>query len=123
VDLQWITGTYACCRLDPGAPTPSIKNKPCFTARTNDEFSIICCQSEIPTDARVEDGYVLFRVAGTLEFSLFGVLSNIAQTLADKQISILALSTFDTDYVLVKKVDQQRAQSALTDAGHHFINT
>jgi hypothetical protein len=68
-----------------------------------------------------EDGWRAMRVVGTLDFSLTGILSGIATALADAKIGIFAVSTYDTDYILVKQENLDRAVEALKEAGYGFI--
>ncbi len=84
-----------------------------FAARTDKELSLVCRTEEVPpgTIAR-EDGWRAFRVAGTLDFSLVGILSRITGLLADGGIGLFAVSTYDTDYVLVRDADFARAAEA-----------
>lgn len=74
-----------------------------FIAKTNDEVSIVLPQDIIIESNKSEKNWQAFKVAGPLDFSLTGILSKIATVLAEKEISIFAISTFDTDYILVKK--------------------
>ena len=90
-----------------------------FTGRTDAECSLVCPTALVP--ARVlkrEDGWRAFRIGGALDFSLTGILAPIATLLADAEIGIFALSTFDTDYVLVKETAIDRALTVLDDAGY-----
>jgi hypothetical protein len=86
--------------------------------RTNDELSIVCRENEIPDDVKKETGYQAFKIEGPLDFALTGILSSIAAPLADAHISIFAVSTYDTDYVLIKKAKIADAISVLRAAGH-----
>ncbi len=87
---------------------------------TADELSIVCLDSSVPADVRSEKGWVAIKVQGPLDFSLTGVLAALAGPLAAEGIPIFALSTFDTDYVLVKEQDLLRAKKALERAGQTF---
>lgn len=80
---------------------------------------MVCLEGEEPKGARAESGWRAFRVAGTLDFALTGVLAALATPLAAAGVSIFAVSTFDTDYVLVK--DLPKARKALEAAGHAFL--
>lgn len=90
----------------------------CFTGCTEEEKSLVCPAAMVPenTTAR-EDGWKAFRVCGELDFSLIGIFARIAEVLAAQGISIFALSTYNTDYVLTKKEDSGRALQALEAAG------
>lgn len=95
-------------------------NGPGFVSitRTDDELSIVCAEAVVPGDAECMRGYVAMRVEGTLAPELVGVLVSLAKPLADANIPILAIGTHDTDYVLVREVDLERAVGALQHAGH-----
>ena len=86
--------------------------------RTAEELSVVCEQAGVPANIQAERDWRALRIKGTLDFSLTGILANIAFPLANAGISIFAVSTFDTDYVLVKAERLGEAVSALTAAGH-----
>lgn len=77
--------------------------------KTQDELSIVCSEEIVPQNVKVERGWRCFKVEGPLDFGLTGVLSSIAQPLAQAEISIFAISTYDTDYIMVKKENLQKA--------------
>ena len=110
----------AICRMAPGEPAPAWASGGPFTSvtRTADELSIVCCQSAAPPSVTQNPGWRALRVAGPLDLSLIGILLSIAQPLADAGISLFAVSTFDTDYVLVKEASLPQAVAALTAEGH-----
>jgi hypothetical protein len=91
--------------------------------RTSDELSIVCAKGAIPAGVRCEPGWRALAVAGPLDFGLTGVLASIATPLAEAGISIFAISTFDTDYVLVKHERLEDAVEALRRAGHDFLSS
>lgn len=94
----------------------------CFTGRTKEENSLVCITGDVPPNVtHREDGWKAFRVAGTLDFSLIGILSEICGILAENQVSVFVISTFDTDYVLTKKENYQRALEILETAGHEIV--
>ena len=92
-----------------------------FLAKTDKELSVVCETESVPENTiNREDGWTVFRVAGTLEFSLVGILADISCCLADAGVSIFAVSTYNTDYVLVKKENWEIAKSALLNAGYEI---
>ena len=93
-----------------------------FIGNTDNECSLVCETDKAPanTVARA-DGWRALRVLGTLDFSLTGILSGIATVLADAKVGIFAVSTYDTDYILVKQENLDRAIEALKLAGYAFI--
>ncbi|HVT74292.1 MAG TPA: ACT domain-containing protein [Lacunisphaera sp.] len=111
----------AICRLDAGAALPAwAANAPGLVSitRTADEVSVVCAEAVVPAGARHESGWQAFKVEGPLAFGLTGVLASLLEPLARARISIFALSTFDTDYVLVKASQAEAAAQALQSAGH-----
>lgn len=93
-----------------------------FIGRTDEEISLVCVTSAVPAGTTErEDGWKGFRVKGTLDFSLTGILSELAGILADSGIGIFAVSTYNTDYILVKAENYENALGALEAAGHTVI--
>ena len=90
-----------------------------FIGSTDKELSLVCETDRVPapTLAR-EDGWRALRIVGQLDFSLTGILSKIAAILADEQIGIFAVSTYNTDYILVKAENLHRAADALREKGY-----
>ena len=92
-----------------------------FLAKTDKELSVVCETAKVPENTiNREDGWTAFRVEGSLEFSLVGILADLSHCLADAGISIFAVSTYDTDYILVKKDNWDKAKSALLNAGYEI---
>ena len=90
-----------------------------FIGKTDEEISLVCRTEDAPSDTTDrEDGWRGFRIAGILDFSLTGILAKISGVLAEKEIGIFAVSTYNTDYVLVKKENLTRAMEALSAAGY-----
>jgi len=122
VELQWIAGEYAICRLPPDSRLGNLATGPFLSVtRTGDELSVVCLASEAPDDARCERGYELLRVAGSMDLGLTGVLASLTAPLAAAGIPIFAVATFDTDYLLIRGADHERAAAALVAAGHRFV--
>lgn len=86
--------------------------------RTAAELSVVCAEAAVPEGVRREGGWRAFVVEGPLDFGLTGILASIAAPLAEAGISIFAISTFDTDYVLVKAEKLHAAAEALEHTGH-----
>ena len=86
--------------------------------RRADEFGVVCATERVPADAGSEDGWVALEVDGPLDFALTGILVAVAQPLAEAGVPIYALSTYDTDVVLVRATAQEAAIAALERAGH-----
>jgi hypothetical protein len=119
--LELLPDTLAVCRLNAGAPLPRWAGGPSSfltVSRTAEELSITAVQRVVPADAKCERDYRAFRVRGPLPLDLVGILASIADPLARAGLSIFAISTYDTDYVLVKSADLPAALEALERAGH-----
>jgi hypothetical protein len=119
--LEVLPDTLAICRLPADAPLPSWASRPgsfVTISRTAEELSVTSVQALVPPSTRCERDYRALRVRGTLPPDLVGILASIANPLADAGLSIFAISTFDTDYVLVKARDLPAALDALRRAGH-----
>jgi uncharacterized protein len=110
----------AVCQLSGDSPLPSWAQEGGFycLTRSADELSIVCEEHRLPQGVRVERGWVALALEGPFPFSMTGVLASFLQPLAEGKIPIFAISTFDTDYVLIKREDVERAQKALATAGH-----
>lgn len=111
---------FAVCKLAPDASVPALPVNVSLVALTltSDEMSIVVPEEYAPEAALVAAGWRALRVAGSLDFSLTGVLSSLAVPLADSGISIFAISTYDTDYLLVQESSLPAAITALRAAGH-----
>ena len=115
-----VAGEFAVCRLPPDAPIPAWAGAGAFSSitRTVDELSIVCPAAAVPAGIRAERGWRLLKVAGPLDFGAVGVLASITAPLAAAGISLLAIGTFDTDYVLVRAARFDDALRTLAAAGH-----
>src|SRR5262245_6914446 len=113
--------SLAVCRLDKNDPLPNWASSQSFVSvtRTADELSILCPQSLVPDGVRCERGWRCLRVAGTMDFSMIGVVASLITPLAGAGISVFVVSTFDTDYVLVKDNDLKMVLTVLCAAGHN----
>lgn len=122
--LELLEDTLAVCRLPPDAPVPAWtehSRRFLTTSRTGEELSITAVQRAVPAGVRCERDYRALRVRGPLPLDLIGILAAIADPLAEAGLSIFAISTYDTDYVLVKAPDLAAAVAALERAGHRVI--
>ena len=111
-------------RFAPDAALPTWLPRVGFTCvtRTDDELSIVCESSAVPvgTRAEAEAGWAALKLEGPFEFTLTGILASVLVPLADGAVGIFAISTFDTDYVLVKQAQLDQAVSTLQAAGHEI---
>jgi hypothetical protein len=112
------------CRLEAGASVPAWATAGRFFSitKTADELSIVCAEESVPSEVRCERGWRSLKVEGPLDFSLTGVMLSLAAPLARAGVSFFAISTYDTDYLLVKEGDLERAVLALSDSGHLVEN-
>ena len=121
--IHLMPGQFAVCKLDPGAAIPGwAGGLICSITRTPEELSIVCNADAVPAQIQCEAGWRALQVQGPLPFGLTGILESIARPLAEAEISIFAVSTFDTDYVLVKEDNVERAIHALRHAGHEVVS-
>jgi uncharacterized protein len=118
--LAILPSEYAICRLAPTDAMPEWFGADEFTAaiRTVEELAIVCPAHRVPTGAKHESGWRLMRLEGAFAFTEIGILVSVLQPLASAKISILALSTFDTDFILIKEDALTRARGVLAEAGH-----
>ncbi len=93
-----------------------------FVGKTDEEISLVCITEDTPENTiERDDGWKAFRIQGVLDFSLIGILSKISSILADNEIGIFAISTFNTDYILVKKENYEKALQALVNARYTVV--
>lgn len=112
-------GRYAICRLEPEAAIPAWAARGFVSVtRTPNELSVVCAESGVPGEVHAEKGRRLLQIEGTLAFTLTGVLASVAAPLAEAEISIFAISTYDTDYLLVSEEDLPATVEVLEAAGH-----
>jgi uncharacterized protein len=121
--LSVLPDVLAVCRLASDSAVPGWAMASGFSSitRTADELSIVCPQKQIPSGVRHEGGWRCLKVEGPLDFALTGILASLAVPLGDAGISIFAISTYDTDYQLVRDLDH--AIAALTEFGHRIQRT
>lgn len=94
----------------------------CFTGKTDEEKSLVCITDCVPSNViECDDGWQAFKIQGVLDFSLIGILSNISTLLADCNISIFAVSTYDTDYIFTKKENYEKALTVLAENGYSVV--
>lgn len=120
VALRPLEGELAICRLPADAPSPPVPASAALysVTRTADELSIVCPVADAPRDATVEPGWRALSVEGPLDFALTGIMAALTQPLAAAGVPMFAISTYDTDYVLVRYHDFDAAIDALRGAGH-----
>ena len=120
--LTLLPEAFAVCRLDPAEQAPAwvLEAGGPFASvtRTDDELSVVCVEEDVPdTATKVERGFRAYKLQGPVPFSTVGVVSGLTKPLAEAGISVFVVSTFDTDYLLVKDSSVKRASHLLDKAG------
>lgn len=118
--VRFLPERLAIVRLDPAAERPAWAWAGPFASvtRTAEELSIVCAETAVPETARAERGWRALMVEGPLDFEETGVLAALTAPLAETGVPVFTLSTFDTDYLLVRERDLVAATEALRGAGH-----
>jgi len=122
--LSILPGCFSVCRFSPDSDIPAWgKQGELYSiTRSAEELSVVCPSDHVPPHVRAEGDWIAFKVEGPLDFSMSGVLSSLAGPLADAGISIFAISTFNTDYLLIKEKSLRRAIEVLKNRGHKIHN-
>jgi uncharacterized protein len=121
--IKPITEEFAICQVEDYSQV-NLENPFVFTGATDEEKSLVCPIALIPENAlTVDKHWSAFRIEGVLDFSLIGILSKISGLLAEHNIGIFAISTYNTDYILTKTVDFQRVLQVLKDAQYTILES
>jgi uncharacterized protein len=122
LNLSLLEGRFAVLQLEPNSSVPAwaLEGEFFSVSKTSEELSIVCLELNVPnnSDMRLARDWVCLKLQGPFEFSLTGILLSVLEPLAQAEIGIFALSTFNTDYVLVKTENLEKAIVALEAAGH-----
>lgn len=121
--FRQLSGTYAIIRLHPQAVIPDWATRGEFTSisRSSDELSLVCPTENLPPDVRSPHRWVCLKLEGPFPFSLTGVLLSFIKPLSESGVPIFAISTFDTDYVLIQQEFAARALDVLQATGHELL--
>jgi hypothetical protein len=121
-DLTVLPGAFAIVRLAADTPLPRWAARGEFfsVTRTSDEVSVVCLADQVPSGIASETGWRAVKVTGPFALSEIGVLAAVAAPLAEAKVSLFAISTFDTDYLLVSEKQLNAAIAALKGAGHRI---
>jgi len=121
--LTLLPDHLAVCRLPPDAPLPAWAAGPGFVSitHTDEELSIVVRQDRVPGGVVAVGPWRALKVQGPLDFALTGILPALTTPLADAGISLFAIATYDTDYILVRAETLEAAITALTAAGHQVL--
>lgn len=119
--LKKIDYNFSVCKVKDYS-TVDLKSEYCFIGKTDNEKSLVCLTENVPGNATACDrDWYAFRIEGTLDFSLIGILAKISSWLAEKNIGIFAVSTYNTDYIFVKEKNFRKALDVLADNGYEII--
>lgn len=119
--IEVISGGFSVCKIQDMSAV-DLNNPFVFIGKTDEELSLVCRTNQLPPKTiECESGWRMIRIAQTLDFSLIGILARIAALLAEAKISIFALSTYNTDYLLVKQDVFHRAIDVLEKNGYEII--
>jgi len=121
--LDLLKGEWSIAHLPAAEPVPDWAYSEVFSSvsRTSDELSIIAPSQQVPSSVKSEGGFRVLAVRGPLAFDAKGILADLAGAIADADVSLLALSTFDTDILLVRQQDLAAAAAALESRSHHVV--
>lgn len=118
MNIKKLNRDFTVCKLTDFSQV-DLSAQYCFTGKSDEENSLVCLTEDTPSGTvNREDGWRAFRIEGVLDFSLIGILARIATVLADEKIGIFVISTFNTDYILVKKENEQKALRRLEQEGY-----
>ncbi len=121
MELQKIAHEFSVCKVADDSQV-DLNAEYCFIGKTDAENSVVCLSAHVPENATVcEHGWKAFRIKGILDFSMIGVLSDISAVLAKNQIGIFVISTYNTDYIFVKKESFDPALQALAAQGYTVV--
>ncbi len=122
MEIKKIDHNFSVCQVEDYSLV-NLNSEYSFIGKTDEEKSLVCITDEVPANViQRDDGWKAFRIQGVLDFSLIGILAKIAAALADNGISIFAVSTYNTDYVLMKKENYQKALDVLKALGCMIID-
>ena len=116
-------GSYGICVFESDTPIPdwAVTASLCSITRTDKELTVVCPQNIIPADIKHERDWRCFRIDGSFDLNQIGVISSLAAPLAQAGISIFVVSSYDTDYILVKEQKVEQAVAVLSDNGHSIV--
>ena len=122
--LLVLAGRYGICRLAPDEPLPAwgVQGEFFSVTRTDFELSIVCAEADVPAAVLCERGWRLFKIDAVMDFSLVGIVAGISAALAGANVGIFVLSTYNTDYILVRQPDFAVAAAALQAAGYTVLD-
>lgn len=121
MEIKKLDGSFSVCKVIDYTQV-DLGMEFCFIGKTDEENSLVCLTEFVPHNTiERDDGWKVFRIQGILDFSLIGILSQISTLLAENRVGIFAVSTYNTDYILVKKDNYEKALGILENAGYRII--
>lgn len=119
--FSFLDGRYGIYRCDPGTDVPLSAGHFLSFTRTDDEVSIVCREGDIAVCDKRQEGYAVLKLEGPFDLGVTGVLANVSRLLADAQVPIFVISTYDTDYILIAETQKEKAIATLVAGGHQPI--
>ncbi len=118
MEIKRLEYNFSVCKVADYSKV-NLESAYCFIGKTDEERSLVCLTEDVPDNVtECDKGWKAFRIQGVLDFSLIGVLSKISTLLAENNIGIFAVSTYNTDYILTKRESFEKAISVLKNAGY-----
>lgn len=122
MQLKILNEEFTVCKLKDISEVRLFVSKHCFLGITDEEISLVCPIENTPSNTiKRDDGWKGFKIQGELDFSLIGILSQLSSILADNNIGIFAVSTYNTDYIFTKKENFDRALNILSKSGYELL--
>lgn len=120
MEIKKITHDFSVCKVKDITEI-NLQDEFCFLGKTDEEISLVCITEHVPSNTiERDDGWKAFRIQGVLDFSLIGILAKLSNLLADHEIGIFAISTYNTDYILTKAELYSKALTVLQQAGYQI---
>ena len=120
MELKRIDHNFSVCKVEDFSLV-DLEDEFCFIGKSDEERSVVCTSERVPGNVTYrDDGWKAFRIQGVLDFSLIGILSKLSTVLAEHEIGIFAVSTYNTDYILTKEENYQKALDILSEAGYQI---
>lgn len=121
MEIKRLEQEFSICKIS-GISSADFNAEFCFLGKTDEEISLVCPTFQVPeSTVQREDGWKAFRIQGVLDFTLIGILSGISTVLSENSIGIFAISTYNTDYILTKADDYEKAIDVLEKAGYRIV--
>ena len=122
MDLEFLKIDFTVCKVKDLSKV-NFDSDFVFVSKTDNEVSVVCRTSDVPENATSQEGgWRAFRIVGTLDFSLVGVIAKISTLLSENRIPVFVVSTYNTDYVLLKQENETKALGVLSQAGYRILN-